>query len=99
VDNGIRPSTRRHTITIDGHDQCVSAANLLDGDFLAENPVRNRQVISAISGLLKAGCTALVVIDLFSCRVIGWAASDRMKKVLAIRALDMAVRQCGSAPG
>ncbi|KGB21530.1 Mobile element protein [Acetobacter tropicalis] len=33
-----------------------------------------------------------VVIGLFSRRVIGWAASDRMKKDLAIRALDMAVR-------
>ena len=27
-----------------------------------------------------------------SCRVVGWAVSDRMKKDLAIRALDMAVR-------
>lgn len=35
-----------------------------------------------------------VVIDLFSRRVIGWAASDRMKKGLTIRALDMAVRLC-----
>ncbi|GBQ50325.1 hypothetical protein AA18890_3293 [Komagataeibacter europaeus LMG 18890] len=33
-----------------------------------------------------------VVIDLFSRRVIGWTVSDRIKKDLAIRALDMAVR-------
>ncbi|GBQ89912.1 hypothetical protein AA23498_0740 [Acetobacter nitrogenifigens DSM 23921 = NBRC 105050] len=33
-----------------------------------------------------------MVIDLLSRCVIGWAASDRMKKDLAIRALDMAVR-------
>lgn len=32
-----------------------------------------------------------VIIDLRSRRVVGWAASDRMKKNLAIRALDMAV--------
>ena len=32
-------------------------------------------------------------------RVIGWAVSDRMKKDLAIRALDMAVRLRDPAPG
>ena len=32
-----------------------------------------------------------VVLDLHSRRVVGWAVSDRMKKDLAIRALDMAV--------
>jgi transposase InsO family protein len=32
------------------------------------------------------------ILDLHSRRVVGWAASDRMKKDLAIRALDMAVR-------
>ena len=33
-----------------------------------------------------------VILDLHSRRVVGWAVSDRMKKDLAIRALDMAVR-------
>ena len=32
-----------------------------------------------------------VVIDLFSRRVVGWAVNDRMKKDLAIRALEMAI--------
>jgi transposase InsO family protein len=32
-----------------------------------------------------------VILDLYSRRVIGWAVSNRMKKDLAIRALDMAV--------
>ncbi len=32
-----------------------------------------------------------VIIDLYSRRVIGWAVSNRMKRDLAIRALDMAV--------
>ena len=32
-----------------------------------------------------------VVLDLYSRRVIGWAVSNRMKRDLAIRALDMAV--------
>jgi putative transposase len=33
-----------------------------------------------------------VILDLHSRRVVGWAVSDRMKKDLAIWALDMAVR-------
>jgi transposase InsO family protein len=33
-----------------------------------------------------------VILDPHSRRVVGWAVSDRMKKYLAIRALDMAVR-------
>jgi transposase InsO family protein len=32
-----------------------------------------------------------VILDLYSRRVIGWAVSSRMKRDLAIRALDMAV--------
>jgi len=32
-----------------------------------------------------------VILDLYSRRVIGWAISNRMKRDLAIRALDMAV--------
>ncbi|GAP24808.1 transposase [Gluconobacter frateurii NBRC 101659] len=36
--------------------------------------------------------TLAAVIDLFSRRIIGWSASDRMKKDFVIRALDMTVR-------
>jgi len=32
-----------------------------------------------------------VVIDLYSRRVVGWAVSNRMKRDLAIRALNMAI--------
>jgi transposase InsO family protein len=32
-----------------------------------------------------------VIIDLYSRRVVGWAVSNRMKKDLAIRALEMAI--------
>ncbi len=32
-----------------------------------------------------------VILDLYSRRVIDWAVSNRMKRNLAIRALDMAV--------
>ena len=32
-----------------------------------------------------------VILDLYSRRIVGWAVSNRMKRDLAIRALDMAV--------
>ena len=32
-----------------------------------------------------------VILDLYSRRIIGWAVSNRMKRDLAIQALDMAV--------
>ncbi|NVN38520.1 IS3 family transposase [Komagataeibacter swingsii] len=99
-DNGIRPvRTRRHKVTTDSHRQSDIAANLLDGDFLADGP--NRKWAGDISYIWTAeGWLYLaVVIDLFSRRVIGWAVSDRMKKDLAIRALDMAVRLRDPAPG
>jgi transposase InsO family protein len=36
-----------------------------------------------------------VIIDLFSRRVVGWAISNRMKQDLALRALNMAIRERG----
>lgn len=92
-DNGIRPvRTCRHKVTTDSHRQPDIAANLLDDDFLADGP--NRKWAGDISYIWTAeGWLYLaVVIDLFSRRVIGWTVSDRIKKDLAIRALDMAVR-------
>lgn len=74
-------------------------ATLLDGGFLAEGP--NRKWAGDISSIWTAeGWLYLaVVIDLFSRRVIGWAASGRMKKDLAIRALDRVVRLRNPVPG
>jgi transposase InsO family protein len=40
-----------------------------------------------------------VIIDLYSRRVIGWAVSNRMKKDLAIRALNMAINLRQPPPG
>jgi putative transposase len=40
-----------------------------------------------------------VILDLHSRRVVGWAVSDRMKKDLAIQALDIAVCLRNPLPG
>ncbi|AHI26646.1 IS3 family element, transposase orfB [Komagataeibacter xylinus E25] len=99
-DNGIRPvRTRRHKVTTDSHHPSGIMTNLLDGDFLAESP--HQKWAGDISSIWPAeGWLYLaVVIDLFSRCVIGWAAGDRMKKDLAIRALDMPVRLRDPVPG
>ena len=91
--NGIQPiRTRRHKVTTDSQHHLGIAANLLDGDFLALAPnwkwAGDMSYIWTNEGWLYLA----VVIDLFSRRVVGWAVSDRMKKDLAIRALEMAIR-------
>lgn len=90
--NSIRPvRTRRHKVTTDSQHSLGVAANVLDGNFLAEAP--NQKWAGDITYIWTAeGWLYLaVVIDLFSRRVVGWAVSDRMKKDLAIRALEMAI--------
>ncbi|MBV2151089.1 IS3 family transposase [Sphingobium sp. AS12] len=91
--NGIKPvRTRRHKVTTDSHHRLGVAANWLDGDFAADAP--NRKWAGDITYIWTSeGWLYLaVILDLHSRRVVGWAVSDRMKKDLAIRALDMAVR-------
>lgn len=91
--NGIKPvRTRKHKVTTDSHRRLGIAANWLDGDFAADAP--NRKWAGGITYIWTSeGWLYLaVILDLHSRRVVGWAVSDRMKKNLAIRALEMAVR-------
>jgi len=67
------------------------APNLLDRDFNADAP--NQKWAGDISCIwTREGWLYLAAIsDLHSRRVIGWALSNRMKRDLAIRALEMAM--------
>ena len=98
--NDLRPvRTRRHKVTTDSRHTLGFADNILGRNFMTD--AANRKWAGDISYIWTSeGWLYLaVVIDLFSRRVIGWAASDRMKKDLAIRALDMAVRLRNPPPG
>jgi putative transposase len=91
--NGIKPvRTRRHKVTTNSNHNLGIVANVLDSNFTADAP--NRKWAGDISYIWTAqGWLYLaVVLNLHSRRVIGWAVSDRMKKDLAIQALDMAVK-------
>ena len=83
--------TRKHKVTTDSNHKFNIAPNLLSRDFFAEKP--NQKWVVDISYIwTREGWLYLaVVLDLHSRRVIGWAVSNRMKRGLAIRALNMAI--------
>jgi putative transposase len=79
---------REHKVTTNSNHSLRIVANVLDGDFTAD--AANRKWAGDISYIWTAqGWLYLaVILDLHSRRVVGWAVSDRMKKDLAIQALD-----------
>lgn len=83
--------SRKYKVTTDSAHNLNIAPNLLDRDFHADAP--NQKWVGDISYIwTREGWLYLaVIIDLYSRRVIGWAVSNRMKKDLAIRALEMAI--------
>ena len=90
--NGIKIiRTQKYKATTDRNHTFNIAPNLLDQNFSATGP--NQKWAGDISYIWTSeGWLYLaVILDLYSRRVIGWAVSNRMKKDLAIRALDMAV--------
>ncbi len=91
--NGIKPvRTRRHKVTIDSNHRLGVAANWLDGNFVAAAPNQKWAGDITYVWTSEGWLYLAVILDLHSRRVVGCAVSDRMKKDLAIRALDMAVR-------
>lgn len=83
--------TRKHKVTTDSNHKFNIAPNLLNRNFEADRP--NQKWVVDISYIwTREGWLYLaVVLDLHSRRVIGWAVSNRMKRDLAIRALNMAI--------
>lgn len=91
-DNGITVTrTHKYKVTTDSNHSFDIAPNLLDRDFTATAVNQKWAVDISYIWTAQGWLYLAVVIDLYSRRVIGWAVSDRMKRDLAIRALDMAV--------
>jgi transposase InsO family protein len=91
-DNGIVAiRTRKYKATTDSYHTLAVAPNLLDRDFSATAP--NQKWAGDITYIWTSeGWMSLaVILDLYSRRIIGWAVISRMKRDLAIQALDMAV--------
>ncbi|EAV40713.1 Integrase, catalytic domain [Stappia aggregata IAM 12614] len=82
---------KKFKATTDSNHRFNIAPNLLKRDFSADRP--NRKWAGDISYVwTREGWLYLaVILDLHSRRVIGWAVSNRLKRDLAIRALNMAI--------
>lgn len=83
--------TRKHKVTTDSNHKFNIAPNLLNRGFAAATPNQKWVVDISYIWTQEGWLYLAVVLDLYSRRVIGWAVSNRMKRDLAIRALDMAV--------
>ncbi|WP_390922452.1 IS3 family transposase [Parasedimentitalea psychrophila] len=83
--------TRKYKATTDSNHKFNITPNLLNRNFSADRP--NQKWVVDISYIwAREGWLYLaVVLDLYSRRVVGWAVSNRMKRDLAIRALNMAI--------
>ena len=90
---------RRFQRTTDSQHGLPVAANVLDRQFTVPTP--NMAWVSDITYLwTREGWLYLVVIlDLFSRRVVGWALHDRITRQLALDALAMALRHRQPRPG
>jgi len=83
--------TRKHKVTTDSNHKFNIAPNLLNRNFEA-GQLNQKWVVDISYIWTREGWLYLaVVLDLHSRRVIGWAVSNRMKRDLAIRALNMAI--------
>ena len=83
--------TRKHKITTDSNHKFNIAPNLLNRDFTAAKPNQKWVVDISYIWTQEGWLYLAVALDLYSRRVIGWAVSNRMKKDLATRALEMAI--------
>jgi len=78
-------------VTTDSNHKFNIAPNLLNRDFVADHPNQKWVVDISYVWTSEGWLYLAVVLDLYSRRVIGWAVSNRMKRDLAIRALNMAI--------
>jgi transposase InsO family protein len=90
---------RRFQCTTDSQHAFPVAPNVLDRQFTVAQP--NTVWVSDITYLwTREGWLYLVVIlDLFSRRIVGWAVHDRITRQLALDALTMALKLRRPGPG
>ena len=83
--------THKYKVTTDSNHKFNIAPNLLNRNFLADRRDQKWVVDMSYIWTREGWLYLAVVLDLYSRRVIGWAVSNRMKRTLAIRALNMAI--------
>ncbi|MCL4153522.1 UNVERIFIED_CONTAM: hypothetical protein GTU68_056094 [Idotea baltica] len=99
-ENGLkaRQKTRFKKTTDSDHGGPV-APNVLDQDFAADGPDQKWGVDISYVWTAEGWLYLAIVLDLFSRRIVGWSLSDRMKRGLAMDALQRAIDLRKPPPG
>ncbi len=99
-ENGLkaRQKTRFKKTTDSDHGGPV-APNILDQDFSADGPDQKWGVDISYVWTAEGWLYLAIVLDLFSRRIVGWSLSDRMKRGLAMNALQRAIDLRKPPPG
>lgn len=91
-DNGLKARQRRRfRKTTDSDHGGPVAPNILDQDFSCDGPDQKWGVDISYIWTNEGWLYLAIVVDLYSRRIVGWAASNRMKKDLALKALRRAI--------
>ena len=98
--NGLRALQKRYykKTTDSGHGNPV-AANILDQDFACDMPNQKWGADISYIWTTEGWLYLAIVLDLYSRRIVGWATSDRLKKELALTALERAIVMREPPPG
>ena len=99
-ENGMkaRQKTRFKKTTDSDHGGPV-APNILDQNFATDTPDEKWGVDISYVWTAEGWLYLAIVVDLFSRRIVGWAMSDRMKRSLALSALQRAITLRRPPPG
>ena len=91
-DNGLKARQRRRfRKTTDSDHGGPTAPNILDQDFSCDGLNQKWGVDISYIWTNEGRLYLAIVVDLYSRRIIGWAASDRMKRDLELKALQRAI--------
>jgi putative transposase len=93
-----RQKTRFKRTTDSDHGGPV-AINILDQNFAADAPDEKWGVDISYVWTAEGWLYLAIVLDLFSRRIVGWAMSDRIKRNLAMEALQRAIALRNPQPG
>ncbi|VAX05972.1 Mobile element protein [hydrothermal vent metagenome] len=99
-ENGIKAvRTRKFKRTTNTNHSFGFAPNILEQNFSASKPNEKWSVDISYIQTRQGWLYLAVVLDLHSRRIVGWAVSDRMKRDLALKALQMAITLRQPKPG
>ncbi len=91
---------RKYKATTNSNHCLPIVANILDRQFTQGTAPNQAWVMDITYIAIDEGWLYLAAVkDLFTCKIVGWAMSDRMKAELVGKALFMAVQTHKPAPG